>query len=75
MDKYEEALGLYNTTLDDEQVKQSVEDILHKHLAENCTADVYKFLFHCIDLTTLRTDSMLSSGQHGIGGTLYAAGQ
>lgn len=61
MDKYEEALGLYNTTLDDEQVKQSVEDILHKHLAENCTADVYKFLFHCIDLTTLRTEDSMES--------------
>lgn len=55
MDKYNEALKGYITDLNDETVKQSVEKILRDNLAKNSNTEVYKFLFGCIDLTTLKT--------------------
>ena len=55
MDKYNEALQRYNTNLNDEVVKQEVEQILHKNLLKYSNPDVYKFLFGCIDLTSLNT--------------------
>ncbi|MDO4180388.1 MAG: deoxyribose-phosphate aldolase [Bacteroidales bacterium] len=56
--KYEAALAKYNTRLNDEEVKAQTALLIDKHLAENCTPEVKKFLFHCIDLTTLKcTDS------------------
>lgn len=56
--KYEAALAKYNTRLNDEEVKAQTALLINKHLAENCTPEVKKFLFHCIDLTTLKcTDS------------------
>lgn len=57
-DKYMEALAKYNTHLNDEDVKAKVAHFIEEHLAENNTPEVKKFLFHCIDLTTLKcTDS------------------
>lgn len=57
-DKYQEALAKYSTHLHDEEVKAKVAHLIEKHVAENDTVDVKKFLFHCIDLTTLKcTDS------------------
>ena len=57
-DKYMEALAKYNTHLNDEDVKAKVTHFIEEHLAENNTPEVKKFLFHCIDLTTLKcTDS------------------
>ena len=56
--KYEEALAKYNIRLHDEDVKAKTALLIEKHVAENNTPDVKKFLFHCIDLTTLKcTDS------------------
>lgn len=56
--KYNEALGKYNTTLKDDEVAAATAKLIEKHLEENNTKDVKKFLFHCIDLTTLKcTDS------------------
>ena len=56
--KYEEALAKYNIRLRDEDVKAKTALLIEKHVAENNTPDVKKFLFHCIDLTTLKcTDS------------------
>lgn len=58
INKYEAALAKYNTRLNDEEVKAQTALLIDKHLAENCTPEVKKFLFHCIDLTTLKcTDS------------------
>ena len=55
---YMEALAKYNTHLNDEDVKAKVTHFIEEHLAENNTPEVKKFLFHCIDLTTLKcTDS------------------
>ena len=58
MDKYHEVIGQSAVTTDDAFVKAEVERILDKNLKESMNADIYKFLFNCIDLTTLRaTDS------------------
>ena len=56
--KYDIALGKYNTALDDADVAEQTAQLLEKHLEENNTPEVKKFLFNCIDLTTLKcTDS------------------
>ncbi len=58
MDKCHEVIGQSAVTTDDAFVKAEVERILDKNLKESMNADIYKFLFNCIDLTTLRaTDS------------------
>lgn len=56
--KYDIALGKYETNLDDDKIARETAVLIEKHLSENDTAEVKKFLFHCIDLTTLKcTDS------------------
>jgi deoxyribose-phosphate aldolase len=52
--KYVATLKKYKTELNDDEVKASVEKLLNEHLSENNTLDVKKFLFNCIDLTTLK---------------------
>ena len=52
--KYVQALAMYDTSLDDAQVKKTVSNIL-KNLPENNTPEVMKFLFSCIELTSLKT--------------------
>ncbi len=54
-DKYHDTVAASQVTTDDAAVKAAVAEILEKHENENRTADVYKFLFSCIDLTTLST--------------------
>ena len=57
-DKYHQAIAESKVTDDDAAVKAAVDKILAENLKENMNEDVYKFLFNCIDLTTLRsTDS------------------
>lgn len=53
--KYDEALKLYDTNLSDDSVKAAVQELIEKKVPENDTVDVKKFLFNCIDLTTLKT--------------------
>lgn len=56
--KYDIALGKYETNLDDDKIARETAALIEKHLSENDTVEVKKFLFHCIDLTTLKcTDS------------------
>lgn len=56
--KYNEALSKYNTALKDDEVAAATAKLIEKHFEENNTKEVKKFLFHCIDLTTLKcTDS------------------
>lgn len=56
--KYNEAQSKYNTALKDDEVAAATAKLIEKHLEENNTKEVKKFLFHCIDLTTLKcTDS------------------
>lgn len=58
MDKYHQAINESAVITDQEAVKGAVDKILNEHLAENCTPEVYKNIFGCIDLTSLRsTDS------------------
>lgn len=54
--KYEAALALYETNLSDNEVKAKTAQIIDKYVAENNTLEVKKFLFNCIDLTTLKTE-------------------
>lgn len=57
-DKYHQAVEDSKILTDDAAVKSAVEKIIADHLAENMNEKTYKFLFNCIDLTTLRsTDS------------------
>ncbi len=53
--KYDDALSKYNTNLNDEEVSAKTNNIITKRVAENDTKEVKKFLFNCIDLTTLKT--------------------
>lgn len=57
-DKYRDTIAKSAVTTDDAAVAAEVKKILDKSLKENMNADIYKFLFNCIDLTTLKsTDS------------------
>lgn len=56
MNKYEETLSQYVTELDDAAVQMAVEKIVRENYEKYNTVDVYKQLFNCIDLTTLRTE-------------------
>ena len=59
--KYEVALGKYNIDLKDDEIASKVSHLIEKHVDENNTPEVKKFLFNCIDLTTLKcTDSETS---------------
>ena len=59
--KYDEALEKYNTSLNDREVREAVQKIIAEKVHENDTADVKKFLFGSIELTTLKTtDSDIS---------------
>ena len=53
--KYNAMLAKYNTQLNDKDVAAQVSAIIDSKVAENNTLDVKKFLFNCIDLTTLNT--------------------
>lgn len=61
MSKYDKALSLYKTNISDDEVKSAVNKILFEKVAENNTLDVKKFLFNCIDLTTLKTTDSVES--------------
>lgn len=53
--KYEQALKLYNTSIDDAEVAAKVAEIIEKKVPENDTLDVKNFLMGSIELTTLKT--------------------
>lgn len=53
MNKYNEAVEKYEKNLNDEIVKNEVENLLKNALAKNCNKEVYKTLFSCLDITTL----------------------
>lgn len=54
-DKYLETLAKYNTHLNDEEVANQVARLIAEKALANHTEQVKKFLFNCIDLTTLDT--------------------
>lgn len=53
--KYEIALSKYNTNLNDSDIQNKVNTLIEKKVASNNTLEIKKFLFNCIDLTTLNT--------------------
>ncbi|WP_019968171.1 deoxyribose-phosphate aldolase [Segatella maculosa] len=53
--KYEKALELYETNLNDAEVQAAVKQIIEEKVPQNDTLDVKKFLFGSIELTTLNT--------------------
>lgn len=53
--KIDQALKLYDTELNDEQVAKEVTTLLKKHLKENDTKEVKQFLLNSVELTTLKT--------------------
>jgi deoxyribose-phosphate aldolase len=55
MSKYEEVLGKYLLNLDDEKISRKTAEIIGK-FQENNTPEVLKFLYSCIDLTSLNTE-------------------
>lgn len=56
--KYDFVLAEYGNALSDKEVAEKVEKIIEQKVNENDTLEVKKFLFNCIDLTTLKcTDS------------------
>lgn len=56
MNKYEETLSQYVTELDDAAVQMQVEKIVSENYEKYNNVEVYKQLFNCIDLTTLRSE-------------------
>ena len=53
--KYEQTLAKYNTSIDDNAVRDAVHKIIAEKVSANDTIDVKKFLFGSIELTTLKT--------------------
>lgn len=56
--KYEFVIAEYSNAMSDEEVAAKVKSLVEEKVEANNTIDVKKFLFNCIDLTTLKcTDS------------------
>ena len=62
--KYNAALAKYNTNLSDADIQARVAELIEKKVPENNTEDVKKFLFNCIDLTTLNSTDSDESVMH-----------
>jgi len=56
MNKFEELFAAYPFTMSDEEVKNTVADLLQAHKAENNNRDVWEQCLNQIDLTTLNVD-------------------
>lgn len=54
--KYEAALAKYNTQSNDAEIADQVAKIIAEKVPENNNEKVKKFLFNCIDLTTLKSE-------------------
>ena len=55
VNKYEQALALYETHISDEEVAQKVARLIEEKVPENDTLEVKKFLMGSVELTTLKT--------------------
>ena len=60
MSKYEEVLEKYRLNLNEEEITRKTAEIIGKS-EENNTPDVLKFLYSCIDLTSLNTEDSKES--------------
>lgn len=63
-DKYQAALAKYKTNLKDADIQNRVNDLITNKVEQNNTEEVKKFLFNCIDLTTLSTNDSDESVMH-----------
>ena len=61
MNKYEDTLAQYVTELNDATVQMEVEKIVRDNYERYNNVEVYKQLFNCIDLTTLRSEDYTDS--------------
>lgn len=61
MNKYEQTLAQYFTELDDATVQMEVEKIVRDNYEKYNNVEVYKQIFNCIDLTTLRSEDYTDS--------------
>jgi deoxyribose-phosphate aldolase len=58
LSKYEHALSMYNTNINDSEIKEKVAKLITSKVEANNTKAIKKLLFSCIDLTSLNsTDS------------------
>lgn len=62
--RYLATLAKYNTQLDDAKVQAQVLALIEKKVPENNNEEVKKFLFNCIDLTTLNSTDSDESVMH-----------
>ncbi|MDD5862827.1 MAG: deoxyribose-phosphate aldolase [Prevotella sp.] len=53
--KYDQALEKYNTTVDDDAVREAVKKIIAEKVPQNDTPEVRKFLLGSVELTSLHT--------------------
>ena len=53
--KYEQALDLYETKINDDEVKAKVARLIEEKVPENDTPEVKRFLMGSVELTTLKT--------------------
>lgn len=60
MSKYEDVLAKFDWNLSEQEIKQKVNDLLEKY-PENNRPEVLKFLYSCIDLTSLNTEDSKES--------------
>ena len=62
--KYDDALSRYDILLDDAEVAARTAEIIEKNRDRYDTPEVKRFLFNCIDLTTLRCEDNDESVMH-----------
>ena len=55
LSKYQKALQNHPFNLSDSQVSEKANQIISENFAENNNMNTYKFLYSCIDLTSLNT--------------------
>jgi deoxyribose-phosphate aldolase len=60
MNRHEEVFAKFNLNLDDTQIKLKTAEIIGK-MEENNTREVLKFLYSCLDLTSLNTEDTKES--------------
>lgn len=53
--KYEQALSLYDTNIDEKQVQEAVKSIIAQKVIENDNPEVKRFLLGSVELTSLKT--------------------
>lgn len=61
MDKYQEALSKYELNLKDEKIKAETDQLIEENWKVNYNVPVMKFLYSCIDLTSLNTEDSKQS--------------